>query len=268
MIDAHTHVWVLGRDYPFSPVLESVPVPKYEAPVERLLANMDAADVSAAVLVQPAAYGWDNTYLEGCLARHGRRLAGVCLVDPMAVRSAGDLNAAMEAGCSGMRLNLIDGGDAAWLFEPRPLSLISRACELEATILIQPLLHQIPAVVRLCDQFPEAEFVVDYLGPDAAQSPAAGDMIRVLADCPNVLVKLLVVAGDSALPHPYPDLVRLYREIIAAVGPQRILLGTDFPNCLEHCSYPEAIGWLAYELCPGDADFVEAADANARRLFF
>ena len=64
-----------------------VPIPSEAATAESLIAEMDRAGVSHAVLVQPSVYGWNNDYLCDCLANTGRRrFVGVCLVDPKADR--------------------------------------------------------------------------------------------------------------------------------------------------------------------------------------
>ena len=76
IVDTHVHVWSDDADrYPWHQTLAHVPIPTYPAPAENLLAAMDDAGVSHAVLVQPSVYGSDNRYLCDCLDRWPGRFA-------------------------------------------------------------------------------------------------------------------------------------------------------------------------------------------------
>ena len=123
-------------------------------------------------------------------------------------------------------------------------------------------------IARVAGTHPDLDFVVDYLGPHAASDPAALEAVQLLAALDNVTMKLLALPSDSREPYPFGDLVALYRRILGAVGPTRIVLGTDYPNCLAGLPYGSAIEWLRDEVCSRDAAIEQAADATAVRLFF
>ena len=75
IVDTHVHVWEMPPVAPVGPTAPSfTALPDAAAPVELLLADMDANGVDAAVLVQTSWSTWDNTYVARAAA--GRR--GAC----------------------------------------------------------------------------------------------------------------------------------------------------------------------------------------------
>ena len=118
VVDTHTHVISDDlRKYPLQaadyPGVEWV----YEAPVtaEELLAEMAAADVDRAVLVQAqGGYGSDNSYVVDARAAYPDAFSAVAIVDDPA-----ELDALAAAGVGGVRFYAIDGGgplqdEATW----------------------------------------------------------------------------------------------------------------------------------------------------------
>jgi predicted TIM-barrel fold metal-dependent hydrolase len=269
VIDAHAHVWALDARFPWQPSLASVSVPRESATVDDLRAEMATAGVSGAVLVQPAAYGWDNRYLAQCLATDtDHRFTGVCLVDPRSEKAPVALRRwTCELGFHGLRINLIDEPGLDWLTSAAPIALLETASALATPLLVQPLLHQIEPVARLAESHPALTVVVDYLGPDAGHSDAGRAAVSRLARVPNVVLKLLSVPADSLLPFPHRDLVSLYRAAIDQLGPGRILLGSDFPYVRSQLPYRAAIAWLRSDVCDDDRAVLADADATARRLW-
>ena len=91
------HVWSGDvATFPFAPY-DDVPVPATPYPVERLVADLDAAGVGSAVVIQPRLYGADHRYLDQALRRYPDRLSGVHLVDPLHPPAAARLSPSVHA---------------------------------------------------------------------------------------------------------------------------------------------------------------------------
>lgn len=269
MIDTHAHTWVVDPAFPWQPSLASVPVPETGAPDDDLLAEMSRAGVRRAVIVQPAAYGWDNRYVARCLARHPGRFSGVCLVDPHSTNAPDALRAWTDGHAfHGLRINLLDDDAVDWLLSGPARTLIEAASARGLPLLVQPLLHHIATVEQLAVSHPELTVIVDYLGPNASHDPAGVEAVRRLARVPNVVLKLLSVVGDSRWPYPHRDLVSLYRVAIESLGPDRVILGSDFPYVREQLPYADAIAWLRSEVCEDDVALLARMDATAERLWW
>jgi L-fuconolactonase len=95
--------------------------------------------------------------------------------------------------------------------------------------------RQLPAAIDLVRAFPDQSFVLDHLGKppiaSAALEPWASGM-RELAASPNVCAKLsgLVTEADWRRWKP-SDLAPYVETALEAFGPNRLMLGSDWPVC-------------------------------------
>lgn len=130
----------------------------------------------------------------------------------------------------------------------------------------------LPVAVDLVRRFPALTFVVDHLAkPLIAQEvlePWASDL-KALAALPNVTCKLsgLVTEADwvtwtPAHLEPYLD------EALAAFGPQRLMIGSDWPVCILAGSYGRVMdavqAWVARL---GEADRNAILGGNCARVY-
>ena len=269
MIDAHVHVWSLdAARYPWQQTLAHVPIPTESAAGEQLIAEMDAAGVSHAVLVQPSVYGWNNDYLCDCLERWPTRFVGVCLVDPRAA-DAGDRLRHWVAGkgCRGLRINIIADKDPGWLLEPTREPLWEAARALDVSIAFQMLPAHAPIVGELARRQRDVTFIADYLGPAAFHDGSGLEAMDRLGPEPNVWYKVQALGLDSRRPYPFEDLWPLFRRAVDRFGSGRLVFGTDFPHIYKDCSYAEGIAWLARLPFLDAAARAAIGDGNARTLF-
>src|ERR1041384_2017553 len=106
IVDAHLHVFSDDpARYPYDGRWGMIP--KEPTPVEELIACMDANGVDKAVMIQGAAYLYNNRYMADCRARFPDRLAAVALLDPRAPGAAD-------------RLEELRGGGRTQGLRPRP----------------------------------------------------------------------------------------------------------------------------------------------------
>lgn len=222
-IDSHAHVF--HRALTFAP--ERRYTPDYDAPLNRYLAELDRADVSHGVLVQPSFLGTDNSHLMQCLAEANGRLRGIAVVDPAIPVDA--LHALDRAGIVGIRLNLVgrplpDLAGADW----RPL--LASVSALGWQIELQRHAADLTGLAtRLLDH--GITVVLDHFAlPDPAlgiDDPAYDDVLK-LGATGRVWVKLSGAyrngrEGAAFACAAYP----LLRD---AFGTERLMWGSDWPH--------------------------------------
>ncbi|TDC06743.1 amidohydrolase [Streptomyces sp. 8K308] len=249
-IDAHHHVWDLGRrPHHWLDGQESAAI-RRDFGLGDLAGPAAAAGVTGTVLVQvlpdPA-----ETAEFLALAAGSELVAGVVgWVDLTAGAAVGERLAELRAGPGGELLvgvrHLVQGeADDRWLCRPdvrRGLAAVA-AAGLAYDLLVLP--HQLPAAVDTVRALPGLTFVLDHLAkpPIAAgrREPWAG-LLGELAGAPNVYAKLsgLVTEADHAgwtvaALRPYAE------TALAAFGPGRLMFGSDWPVCLLAASYAEVV---------------------------
>ncbi len=218
-IDTHAHVFtdscrfVENRRY----------TPAYEAPLSAYLAELDAAAVPHAVLVQPSFLGTDNGYLVDALkATHGR-LKGIAVVDPEV--SEAELDELSDANVIGMRLNLV-GLDPAMVAEPRWQHLCRRVGARGWLIEVQVDGRHLADVLEALSGV-GAPLVIDHFGRPEARLGLDDPGFRALLErAPDggIWVKLSAPyrCGDVDM-RPYSE------ALLQAFGPKRLLWGSDWP---------------------------------------
>lgn len=219
IVDAHVHVFrraaLDGREP------DALVPAEREAPVEQLLASMDAHGVDRAVLVPLDAR---DEYVASVL---GERFAAIAV-------GLHDLPARRERfAFSGVRTQRLDD-DAAlrWVAENGLILWTYLAPD------------QLPALLDLPARFPEMPIVLNHLGffPHDMQVDAHGrprfrdplppervDAILSLARHENVHVMLSGQYALSAQEWPYRDLDPLIGRLAGAYGADRMLWASDHP---------------------------------------
>ena len=116
-------------------------------------------------------------------------------------------------------------------------------CGLTYDVLIYP--RQLPAAVKLVQEFPQQRFVLDHIAkPGIAEGKLAKweDGVRELARMPNICCKLSGMVTETRWKqwqprdfHPYLDVV------FDAFGPERLMIGSDWPVCTLSAEYESAM---------------------------
>lgn len=260
IVDTHVHVFSddAGR-YPWQPTLAHVPIPTGAATAEDLLAEMDAAQVTHTVLVQPSVYGGDNSYLCDSIARWPDRFIGICHILPGTKNAQRDLEHwCGEKGCQGVRINIIRQSDPSWLLGPEQKSFWRTVESLGLAVSMHMELDHAPLLADLANRHPHNKFLVEYLGAEVYRGGDHGPLLDQLAGAPNVHVKLLCAAEDSRRPYPFDDIIAFYTSVLTRFGAARAVFGSDFPGVRTVCSYGEAVGWLRH--------FPQLTDAERRQI--
>jgi predicted TIM-barrel fold metal-dependent hydrolase len=250
VVDAHAHVFAAVSDRFPRDVHDDFFPADAEAPVEALLAELDAAGVERAVLV---ALTHLDEYVADCVARLPGRFAAIGVDGP------GDVDAyrrRREAGLQGLRLFALEDafplleelarqGDKLWFYGGRgQMELLGQA------------LARLPGLTVVLNHlgFWPAAFRADDHGRPRFES-AYGDenleAVCALARFPRVHVLLTGMYAFAAGPPPYDDLRPVTAALLEAYGPRRLLLGSDWP-------------WIGRE--PGYSETLAAVDAHLAGL--
>ena len=116
--------------------------------------------------------------------------------------------------------------------------------DLAYDVLIYP--RQLPAAIRLVEEFPDQRFVLDHI----AKPPIAeGKMepwetgLRRLAKAPNLHCKLSGMVTEARWGKWQASDFRPYLDVVfEAFGPGRLMIGSDWPVCTLSASYESAMG--------------------------
>ena len=104
----------------------------------------------------------------------------------------------------------------------------------------------LPVAVQLAAEFPEQRFVLDHIAkPDIAQqcfSPWKDDLIE-LAKFPQVSCKLSGMVTEAEWQAWQPQDFHRYLDcVLEAFGPERVMIGSDWPVCLLSGDYASTMG--------------------------
>ena len=206
-IDSHIHFYDPRRP-------EGVPWPPPESPLYRpvlpdeFAALARANGVTGAVVVEASAWVEDNAWLLD-IARHEPLVAGVVgRLDLESPEFAADLERfAADPVFRGIRLNAreVTAGMASPLFAEN----LARLAEAGLTLDLNVSDEALDFVLRAAGAMPELRLVVDHLGgsprADGRPTPQAHELLRRLADRPNLFCKLSGFVEAAASHHdPVP----------------------------------------------------------------
>lgn len=286
-LDSHVHVWGPPDGHTATMLGSSPGQPLPPGDPGLLLAALDATDVSVAgaVIVQPACYGFDHSYLEGVIKTSNGRFVGCALADPTApspAAAAATTAALLDSGAfTSIRFNPYlwpeGGSDMGNAIGVAMAAEAGKRGSPVCVMAFKGLTPLIPALRSLLTACPDTPFVLDHVGfAGVGKSEDIAALHALATDFPattHVKASALFRLGGGAWPHE-AAVQGPVKSALAAFGPTRILAGTDWPWVTEMCSYADA--WAAldgvWEGWTGDEDSLVAARAaveggNAARLF-
>jgi L-fuconolactonase len=249
IVDAHCHAW---ERWPYD---RPVPDPGRHARAESLLRAMDGSGVDHAVVVC-AAIG-DNAgnvdYAFEAAARHAGRLTVFpdieCFWQPTFRHPGAPRRLEQALGrwmFPGFAHYLAEAETGDWLTGEEGLEFFGIAARRKLVLSLFAMPHQMPAVRRLADAFPDMPILLHhygYAGPRSAGTPGALDLVIGAAACPNIHVKFSGI-GNIAGPQdafPFERLQAIPRALAAAFGPSRIVWGSDWPVSGRWMDYGQAL---------------------------
>lgn len=277
-IDAHVHAWLPpSADRPHvAPMLGASPtLPTADGGA--LTTALASANVAGALVVQPACYAFDASYVASLAAAAPTKLL-VCLsADPGADAST-TFQSLSHPSVAALRLNpYLPGWGAAGLASDAAADAYAAAGEAgvpACVMAFKGLAALEPALLALHAHSPSTTLILDHCGFVGVGSLPSGDdaaaLIRLAAAVPSLAVKASAwfrVAGNG---QP-SDCGPLLRFLVDTVGADRVAWGTDWPWVTETgASYGDAWRWLDEWVENGVVSESEAAaiaGGTAARLF-
>ena len=259
-IDAHQHFWhydpayhvwmtdamaALRRDY----------LPDEFAPLLR------AAGFDGTIAVQARQLLQETEWLLALAERHPWVQGVVGWVDLCSAELPAQLERlAPHPKLVGVRHVVHDEPDDRFMLRPDFRRGIGRLREFGLTYDLLLFPRHLEVAVTLVDEFPEQPFVLDHLAKPAIRdgllSPWKQDLER-LAERPNVFCKLSGMVTEARWNEWKPGDFRPYLDVVVEeFGPERLMIGSDWPVCTLAADYRSALGLVL--------DYVAALSADAR----
>jgi len=109
--------------------------------------------------------------------------------------------------------------------------------------------RQLPAAIKLAQQFPEQPFVLDHLAKPPIKVGTLSpwrEQIQELARLPNVTGKVSGLVTEANWADWRADDFKPFLDVVfGAFGPERLMFGSDWPVCLLAGSYERVFGLMA-----------------------
>ncbi len=238
IIDIHPHI--IAPDpvrYPYAPLggKRSDWSAERPFPISQYVAEMDAAGVSAAAMVQSATtYGYDNSYVADSAMDYPDRIVGVFTVDIGAPDAVQTIEAWRKRGMAGLRL--FGAGSTVqstgeWMCAPETLPVWEHMAAIDMPVCIQTTKIGLSVVEDILQRFLDVNIILDHLGrpdlSDGAPYANAAPLWR-LARFANLFLKITPRTFDLAEKAPArPD--SFFPKLVAEYGAERLAWGSNFP---------------------------------------
>ena len=231
-IDAHQHFWIYNHaDYVWmGPEHRSL---RRDFTADDLEPLLDSVDFDGSIAVQARQMIKETEWLLEIADRKQRVFGVVGWLDLCSEQISDQIDEfARRPELCGVRHVVHDEPDDDFMLRKdfrRGISLLESA-DLTYDLLIFP--RHLSRSIDLVDEFPNQPFVVDHI----AKPPiAAGDMdgwdsdIRTLAERENVFCKLSGMVTEAGQSWSSSDFVPYIDVIVDAFGPDRLMIGSDWP---------------------------------------
>jgi L-fuconolactonase len=285
LVDTHTHAWAPDTDaYPWQ--AEVLP-PGWEGAYtyDDLVDDMDEVGVDEAVVVTTPMYGRGpdaNDYTIEAIEAYPERLHGVGLMeffpeDPQAaaesfrrvVSTDGMLGVRMHAALAYAETPTEIDRQGDWFLDDRLDPMFDAAAQSDAAVFVFPKAQQLQDVATLVDDNPRVQFVVDHMAwPDETTDPheAPWTDFEGLAHYDNVAVKVSSLPRSSDQAWPYEDLWPYVEHLLEWFGPERLMLGSDYPWMDDWATYDECLSWVERADVLSDRDRRYVQSETFRRI--
>ena len=245
-IDAHQHFWVYEpKEYGWIDTrMEAI---RRDFSPDDLKPLLDKQGFQGSVAIQARQSLAESEYLLGLADTHELVCGVVGWVDLCASDAAHQLDRlGSRKGFVGVRHIVQDEPDDRFLLREdflRGVGLLEQR-DLTYDILIYP--RQLPAALEFVSHFPRQRLILDHIAkPPIARrelEPWASG-IRALAEHENLYCKVSGMVTEAEWRHFERESFTPYLDVIfEAFGPERIMIGSDWPVCTLAASYDEVMG--------------------------
>jgi L-fuconolactonase len=257
-IDAHQHFWR------YSPQTHAwidgtMPAIKRDFLPPDLKPLLDAARFDGCIAVQAEQSVTETEWLLRLADEHPFILGVVGWVDLCAPDVAEQLRSvAAHRGLRGVR-HVLQDEPPGFMLRPEFQRGIGALAEFGLAYDILIYETQLPEALELVRRFPDQRFVIDHIAKPAIREGSINAWrggIKALAGHANVYCKLsgMVTEADWQRWRP-ADLAPYIDTVLTAFGPERLMIGSDWPVCLLAGEYASVIAIVGDAIAqPSDAD--------------
>ena len=271
-IDAHQHFWRYDpREYDW--IDESMACLRRDFLPDGLKPELERAGFQGCVAVQARQTVEETRWLLELAAAAPFVLGAVGWVDLQSPEVHSQLETfAKNPKLVGIRHVVQGEPDDRFLLRPEFLRGISMLEEFDLAYDILIYTRHLPVAAEFVRQFPRQRFVLDHLAKPPIKSGSSQPWargIRDLAAFPNVLCKLSGLVTEADWQQWKPEHLAPYIDVaFDCFGPDRLMIGSDWPVCTVAASYARAMEVVKNYLTHHPAQ-VQAAvlGENARRFW-
>jgi len=248
-LDSHQHFWS------YNPVEhtwmdERMTVLKRDYLPSDLQPLLVAEQYQGSIVVQARQSMEETQWLLNLAGQHGFIKGVVGWVDLCSPELPAQLEAlSRQPKLVGVRHVLHDEPDERFMLRDEFRRGIARLQEFNLTYDLLVFPKHLPLATQLVREFPGQKFVLDHLGKprigEKLLSPWDVDL-AVLAGCPNVYCKLSGMVTEAAWGQWQPADFQPYLDVVFKVfGPERLMIGSDWPVCNLSGDYASTMGMVS-----------------------
>lgn len=274
LIDAHSHIWTPDTEkYNLAAGFfrDGMKPPSFTD--DELMQLAKPVGVNRVVLIQMSFYGYDNSYMLDTIKDHPERFRGVAVIDQDGVRPDVQMRELKKKGVTGFRIYPKNQQHETWLSSDGMHRMWTAGAEHKLNMCCLMNTIDLPALDRMCRDFPETPVVIDHLCRIGVSGKVEDEDVTALcgmARHKNVTVKVSAFYALGKKKPPYHDLAPLIRRVYDAFGPQRLMWASDCPfQAVDGHTYQASI-----DLIKSGLDFLSDSDKDwilrktAERVFF
>jgi L-fuconolactonase len=244
-IDAHQHFWIYNpAEYDW--IDDSMAALRRDFLPEDLKPEMESAGFHGSVAVQARQTLEETRWLLELADRSPSILGVVGWGDLRSPDIRSQLKAlAQNPKLVGIRHIVQSEPDERFLLQPEFLRGVSVLEEFDLAYDILIYTKHLPVAAEFVERFPRQRFVLDHLAKPPIRSGKMGSWaegIKRLAEFPNVFCKLSGLVTEADWQHWEPDQIVPFLDVaFESFGPDRLMVGSDWPVCLVAASYARAL---------------------------
>jgi len=251
-IDAHQHYWIYNpREYGW--IDDSMATIRRDFLPDDLKLELERENFDGSVLVQTRQTWEETRWLLELAGASPRTLGVVGWADLRSPEIRSQLEAiAANPKLVGIRHIVQSEPDGNFLLGEEFLRGVSMLEEFGLAYDILVYSRHLPVAAEFVKRFPGQRFVLDHMAKPPIKNGEIrlwSDGIRRLAEFPNVYCKLSGLVTEADWQHWRPDQITPYMEVaFEAFGPDRLMIGSDWPVCLVAASYRQVISVVTNHL--------------------
>jgi len=242
-IDAHQHFWIYN-DREFAWLDDSMAALRRNCLPADLQPELTANGFHGSVVVQTRQTLEETRWLLGLSEKNSSILGVVGWADLCSPEIALQLRDLVHPRLIGLRHIVQSEPDDRFLLRPEFCRGIAALEQFDLAYDILIYAKHLPVAVEFVEKFPRQRFVLDHMAKPpikVKEIDSWADGIRRLAAFPNVFCKMSGVVTEADWQRWTPGDIAPYLDVtFDSFGPDRLMIGSDWPVCLVAASYARA----------------------------